>query len=220
MKLEYLEKKSVPQGGGDVERFREPLSLAEMENLSHRTFAQNTENKIVWAVQLYHNWWYQRCAKVNCDSHVKWASIDNLKQISKANLCFALSAFISEIKKKDGSEFPGSSLYQIIICIQFFVEKNGLKLKLLDHPDFVSLRFTLDNLMKERARAGLGRKQSADVITVEDEEKMWRDGILGDKKPEQLMHTVMYLLGLNLALRWGKNTESCARPVTILKLKF
>ncbi len=38
MKLEYLDKKNVAQGGGDCEkslseRFREPLSLAEMENL-------------------------------------------------------------------------------------------------------------------------------------------------------------------------------------------
>lgn len=211
MKLDYLEKKSITQGGGDVECFQEPLSLAEMENLSHQIFAQNTENKIAWAVQLYRNWWFQRCAKVDCDSRVKWASIDNLKQVSRANLCFALSAFIGEIKK-DGSEFPGPSLYQIIICIQFHVEKNGLKLKLLDHPDFVSLRFTLDNLMKECARAGLGRKQSADIISVDDEEKMWREGMLGDDKPEQLLHTVMYLLGLNLALHGGDEHRKLRAP--------
>ncbi len=141
MKVDYLDKKAVLQGSGDVQdyRFCEPLLLAEMENLSHHSFVQNTENKIAWAVQLYRNWWFQRCKKVDCDTHVKWSSIDNLKQISKSNFCFSLCAFIGEIKKKDGSEFPGSSLYQIIICIQFFAEKNGLKIKLLDHPDFVSL---------------------------------------------------------------------------------
>ncbi len=132
-------------GRSDEWHFREPLSLAEMENLSHRTFAANTEKKILWAVQLYRNWWYQRCAKVDCDSRIKWASIDNLGQVSRSNLAFALCAFISEVKKLDGSEFPGSSLYQIIICIQFHIEKNGMKVKLLDDPSFVKLRFTLDN---------------------------------------------------------------------------
>ncbi len=168
--------------------------------LSHRTFAPNTENKILWAVQLYRNWWFQCCAKVDCDSRIKWASLDNLKQVSKANLCFGLCSFISEIKKKDGKEFPGSSLYQIIICVQFHVEKNWLKWKLLDDQEFVALRFTLDNLMKERSCIGLGRKQSSDIISLDDEETMWRDGILGDENPEQLRDTVLYLLGLNLAL--------------------
>ncbi len=128
------------------------------------------------------------------------------------NFCFALSAFVSEIKKKDGSEFPGSTLYQIVICIQFFIEKNGLKLKLLDHLDFVPLRFTLDNLMKECTHAGLGRKKSADVITLDDEEKMWADGILGDESPEQLRDTVMYLLGLNLALHGGDKHRKLRCP--------
>ncbi len=221
MKLDYLDKKSVGQGSGDInkDRFHKPLSLVEIENLSHRSFAQNTENKIAWATQLYRNWWFQRCAKVNCDTRIKWSSIDNLKQISKTNFCFALCAFISEIKKKDRSEFPGSSLYQILICIQFFVEKNGLKLKLLDHPDFVPLRFTLDNLMKERSRAGLGRKKSADVISVEDEEKMWADGVLGDESPEQLRQLCIYWVSI-LLCAVEMSTASCALQGLILSLKL
>ncbi len=217
MKAEFKSKKTV--GRGDVEasaHFKEPLSLAEMENLSCQSFAQNTENKIMWAVELYRSWWRQRVVKPDCDSRIIWASIDNLKQVSKGNLCFALSAFIGEVKKQDLTEYPGSTLYQIILCIQFFCDKNGLKHKLLDDEAFVPLRFTLDNIMKERSRAGIGEKKSSDVITMTDEESMWAKGVLGDSSPEVLRDTLMYLLGINLALRGGKNIEHFVHLVSSL----
>ena len=209
MKACLASKKNI--GGGDVEdrnRFKEPMSLAEMENLSCRSFAQNIENKISWAVDLYRRWWSQRVHHPDCDSRIIWASIDNLKQVSKGNLAFAISAFIGEVKKQDFTEYPGSMLYQIVLCLQFFCEKNGLKHKLLDDREFIGLWYTLDNIMKERARSGLGLKKSSDVISMTDEDKMWLTGILGDTSPEVLRDTLMYLLGINLTLHGGD--EHCA----------
>ena len=37
-----------------------------------------------------------------------------------------------------------------------------------------------------------------------DEDILWHRGILGTENPEQLMHTVLYLVGLYCALRAGK----------------
>lgn len=52
---------------------------------------------------------------------------------------------------------------------------------------------------------GIGNtKKQAQVITVEVEERMWSYGILGDDTPEKLLNTLIYCLGLNLALRSGK----------------
>ncbi len=84
--------------------------------------------------------------------------LNNVRQVSKGNLAFSLCAFISEVKN-DGSEFPGATLYQIVICIQFFLQKHGINCKILDDADFVRLRFTLDNVMKQRVKAGLGLKK-------------------------------------------------------------
>ena len=69
------------------------------------------------------------------------------------------------------------------------------------------LYYTLDNIMKTHTTSGLGRKNSASVVTVDAEEKMWNEGILGKDTPKQLSDTILYLLGLNLALRGGK--EHC-----------
>ncbi len=145
-----------------------------------------------------------------------WGDLNNVSQVSKGNLAFSLCAFISEIKKVDGGEYPGATLYQIVICIQFFLQKNGLNWRLLDDPDFLRLRYTLDNVMKERAKQGLGQKKSAQVISVTDEEKMWSEGILGDSNPDQLRDTLMYLLSINLALRGGKNIGRSVVRGTIL----
>lgn len=82
----------------------------------------------------------------------------------------------------------------------------------MDDPDFVRLQFTLDNVMKAHAKQGLGQKKSAQIISVTDEEKMWNDGILGESNPDQLRDTVMYLLGINLALRGGEEHRSFRCP--------
>ncbi len=177
--------------GGDIEgmendRFRDPLSAADLDILKNRTFADNTEKKVSWAVNLFKKWWSQRVSKPGCDMRIMWGDLNNVKQISKGNLAFSLCAFISEVKKKDGTEFPGTTLYQIIVCIQFFLQKHGIDWKILDDTDFVCLCFTLDNVMKQRVKTGLGLKKSVQVISVMDEEHMWEQGVLGDSNPDQL----------------------------------
>ena len=42
------------------------------------------------------------------------------------------------------------------------------------------------------------------MITVEVEEKLWESGLLGDHTPQVLADTVLYLIGINFALRSGE----------------
>ena len=37
--------------------------------------------------------------------------------ITRESLIFAMSRFITEVKKVDGSEYPGKTLYDIVICV-------------------------------------------------------------------------------------------------------
>ena len=52
------------------------------------------------------------------------------------------------VKVKDGSEYPGCTLYQLVVSIQKYLFMHGLKWKLVE-GDFDDLRCTLDNLMKD-----------------------------------------------------------------------
>ncbi len=134
---------------GPEDRFKTLECPDRMEMLSHKNFAVNTENKISWATQLYSDWWYDRLKRPDCNPRIRWCNLKEVKLLNKANFSIAMCSFVSEVRKKDGSDYPGSSLRQLVLMIQFYLEKHGLCWKLLDDDEFFALRNTLDNLMKE-----------------------------------------------------------------------
>ena len=115
-------------------------------------------------------------------------------------LNYALSRFVREIKKQSGEEFPGKTLRELTLAIQMSLEKNGKVVKLLCDPAFSELKNTLDNMMKKRAKQGIGMKiKQAQEITLEEEETLWQKGILGSDTPKQLLRTLFYLVGVHFA---------------------
>ncbi len=185
-------------------RFRQPTSVDELRQLGRKTFSENTQKKYAWAVNLYRKWWEQWVAmKGSCETQILWSNIDNLDNLSKGSFCHALACFIAEVKKLDGSEYPGDTLYQIAVSLQFFLESKGFAWKLIDDKEFLMFKNTLDNTMKQRARDCVGKCEPTAHISLEQEEKMWADGVLGESCLDQLWDTLLYLLGLNFALRGG-----------------
>ena len=58
--------------------------------------------------------------------------------------------------------------------------------------------------MKERAANNIGMvKRQAEYINTKIEEDLWNKNILGEETPDQLRDIVVFMLGLNLALRAG-----------------
>ena len=127
-----------------------------------------------------------------------------LIEMTTDELCYSLTRFVLEVRKPDGQNYPSQTLYEMIISIQAYLATQGIELKLLKDERFLPLRNTLDTRMKELSEQGItAPRRQAEVITYEEEEKMWSDGILGEDTPKQLGNTVLYLLGLHLALRAG-----------------
>lgn len=59
--------------------------------------------------------------------------------------------------------------------------------------------------MKELSSRGLGLdKKKAEIITAEQEDIMWRKGILGRDRPAKILDTVLFQLGLHFSLRAGQ----------------
>ena len=72
--------------------------------------------------------------------------------------------------------------------------------------DFIELRNSVDNLMKQKAQNGIGTKvNKADIISQEEEEQLWSSGALGSDDPVTLIQTVFYQIGINFALRGGRD---------------
>ncbi len=194
-----------------MSRFK-PLSTDEvLRELSVKKFTPSTERKTNWAVLLYEEWRKQRIASVMPETQIVFADIRS-KILWADNFCYSLSAFLNEVKRSDSFEFGGKGLYSLVIMLQFFLEKQGLSWKLIDNPEFVRVRYTLDNLMKSRAADRVSITKSACPISFADEEKMWLNGSLGEDTPEKLHNTVMYLLGLSCALRGGQEHRNLRCP--------
>ena len=107
--------------------------------------------------------------------------------------------------KENCEEYPPNTVKEIIYCIQMRLNGNGIYWKLLEksYEIFAQLYYVLDNVMKDKTAKGLGKVQSATPISTEMEDHMWSMGVLGESNPTQLSHTLLYLLGVNLALRGG-----------------
>ena len=166
-------------------------------------FAIPTESKCRWAVRLFTYWQNFRNQQAETRPELDISPIRvGLLDMTKDELCFSLSRFICEIRKKNTKDYPAESLYDIIICIQLHLEMHGREFKLLDDPAFIQLKHTLDNTMKEHAKAGLTvKRRQAQPISRSEEEDMWSRGILGSESPSQLLETLVYVFGLNFALR-------------------
>ncbi len=130
-------------------RFKKPTELSALDELLKKTFSVNTNRKIDWAVGLFKSWRQHRLwTDVVEVFQIGWCNID-ADDLNAEHLSFCLCSFVNEVRHQDGKEFPGKSLYELVVLIQFYLERRGIFWKLIDGPEFKRVKFTLDNLMKE-----------------------------------------------------------------------
>ena len=170
-----------------------------MLSLKNKMFSPETMKKVEWAKHMFDDWKLFR----NSQEHLKTYEcyLDDISTLSQKAFCEAICRFLTKVKKIDGSEFPAKTLYEIVICLQFWIETKGLSWKLISDKEFSDVKFTLDNLMKARTAAGIGVSvRKAEALSVDQEELLWCSGVLGTQNPEILLHTLIYLVGLHCTL--------------------
>ena len=157
--------------------------------LENKQFAPESKRKMKWAVNLYSDWRRARLSRIGVSDEIIKANLDNLHSFSQ-------SRFITEVRRLDGKDYPPNTLREIIICIQMFLHENCILWKLLDGQAFSKLRNVVDNTMKQRHSMGMGVRESSEVISLSHEDKLFGDAILGENTPEQLLNTVIYMIGM------------------------
>lgn len=162
----------------------------------------NTFKKRKWAINLLRAWMVE---KTKC-STVKDVEIENyLLQDLNQLIC----RFILDAKDKAGNPFKPKTLFEIVLCIQQFInEKRAMRglsnIHFLKDPQFFTIKQILDGEMKRRTREGLHTSTvSKDYITTKMECLLWEQNILGCNNPQQLIWTIFYLVGVNFGLRGG-----------------
>ena len=151
----------------------------------------------------YTEWRDARLSNGPFDQNILDANLNDLKNINVKNFEYIMCRFIPEVTKTKGDgPYSGKTLYQMVVAIQKFLQLNKIKWTLMYSEEFKELRNVLDNVMKEHCSDNVGNvKKQADLISYEYEETMWQKGILGEDTPNKLRSTILFLLGINLALR-------------------
>ena len=164
-----------------------------------------------WVTKMYRDWRSYRHSLPNMDFIT--CDLDDKATITKESLIFAMCRFLTEVRKVDESDFPGKTLHEILICVQFHLETIGFGYKILNDENFKDVKFTLGNVMKLRTLHGLGGDaKQADILTTSYEDYLWSVGLLGYHDPEVLLNTVVLVLGKGFSLRAGKEHRSLRRP--------
>lgn len=188
-----------------IDRFLKPLNQQDLDDLIRSGLSKKTESKSKWALNLFASWQQERKKKQPNTDVYMYKNIMNM-QDDEIDKC--LSYFVAEVRNKSGLDYKPNTLYEIICAIQHIMRKEGRFVSFLDDKKFQGLRTVLDSEMKELSSRGLGLdKKKAEIITAEQEDIMWRKGILGRDNPAKLLDTVLFQLGLHFALRAWPGTS-------------
>ena len=128
-----------------------------------------------------------------------------MKDLDRDSFAEALCYFIPKVTKVKGEGvYPAKTLYPLVMALKKYLNVNRIPWKLIDDPHFEDVKNVLDNVMKQCTESNVGTvKRQAELITFDQENDLWRDGYLGEDSPDKLRDTVLFLLGVNLALRAG-----------------
>ena len=190
------------------------MSSQKIRDLKQVKLKARTASKVNWAVTAYNDWRFLRLENAYNESIFN-ANLSNLADLEEVSFCESLCHFIPEVSKSKGEGlYPAKTLYQLIVAIQMHLNVNKIAWKLIDGAAFENVKIVLDNVMKQRTELNVGTvKKQAELITYAQENILWKEGHLGEQNPDQLRETVLYLLGVNLALRAGDEHYLLRREV-------
>ena len=180
--------------------------MQKLDLLKRKQLKQRTLSKVKWAVRAFQEWHGVRLGdKSNVDECIVKANLSDLDNLKEDDLQQVLCMFIPEVTKvKDGGDYPGKTLYEMIIVIQKYLNENQIGWKLIDGADFVNVKTVLDNTMKERVQANIGMVvKQAQFMSTDFETSLWNQGVLGEDNPDKLRATVLFLIGINCGMRAG-----------------
>ncbi|XP_065184450.1 uncharacterized protein LOC135815134 isoform X1 [Sycon ciliatum] len=157
--------------------------------------SKNTVRNTRWGVNGFETW---RAAAENQDR-----KIPSLYQATKAELDYHLPKFINEARRRDGAPYPANTLYQVMCSIQRELRSSRADCALVCFVDFKQpcrdfprTVAALEAKMKSLTQEGYGDStRPADVLTIEDERRLWEKGIFSAESAGSLLHTVFYYVG-------------------------
>ena len=185
-------------------RFGAKTSESEMSTLSKEFVPQATRDNTSWALNNFNDWKQWRNERDRENSVPE----DLLVSGTATELNEWLSRFVTETRKKDGTQFPTASVNLLLAGLKRHMKEMNLRaIDILSEsdPNFCGLRSVRDNIARKRRSEGIGAVvKHASIISLEEEERLWEECVLGTTSPKALLNAVFFMNGKVLCLRGGR----------------
>ena len=138
-------------------------------------------------------------------------------------MVFFLTRAVAEVRKEDGKEYPGNTIYEILSSIQIYLRVEGKRnITLIDKTSrvFRNLNSALNFVMKEKARQGFGVEVTqAHFISEEQKNYLWEQVLLRSSNGCLLRDTLVYVFGIQFSLRAGQEHINLRSKNSLLSLQ-
>ena len=198
----YRNSKAEDKAASLSARYGLPLSEPQLEQLRINGIPEKTRVQTEWGVRVWKDWASERNSKsaMLASIPIDFVEAARIEQL-EAYLCY----FVTEIRRKNGQEYPPQSLYQLCCSLQRAAHLAGSSsFNLFEDPMLQKFQLTLDAEMKRLSSKGKGVKKQTQPITCEEEKRLWQLGLLGDHSAQALVDTMVFQMSLYFALRSGQ----------------
>ena len=163
----------------------------------------NTSRSTKWALKVYQLW-----CEVNNQRHpTECVPEDLLTTCDPVLLNKHLSRFAVEARKTNGDHYPPSTIHQLLCgLLRHARDQSPGCPNFLDkqYSRFKHLQGTLDALFHKLHSDGIGvQTKHTEILTKDDEEKLWTSGIMGMATPRALQNAAFFVAGKMFSLRGG-----------------
>ena len=148
-----------------------------------------TQDQNKWAANNWSEWAQYRLESPGVETEEKENKLQaDFCTMSIQALNFWPGKFVLEVRRKDGRPYSPDTLYQICCALLCLLrEADRADVNILADPAFCHFRVTIDARMKELRSSGKFQVKQSQVISEEQEDSLWRQGLLKDKHSQQLL---------------------------------
>lgn len=131
------------------------LDEQSLFDLGKRVYSANTTRRIQQVLKTFCDWRTERNRRVPSSSNggVPMKLVEDYS-VEEMNKWF--SAFLAEMRKVDGGYYKARVVFETAIVLQMHMRACGKTYKFFSDPQFMPLRNTVDAVMKDLQKLGLG----------------------------------------------------------------
>jgi hypothetical protein len=181
------------------ERFEKRTSSTEIRDLIHSSIPDKTQKNTSWALRVWKDWAaYRRCNLAE-DEHAEL--LEDFVLMKESDQAFWLCRFVCEVNRRDKKPYPPNTVYQLVCGLMRGLnwkrrDEGKPEVNFFENAEYSLLKATLDSRMKQLQSSGAFQTRKAEPISVDCEDILWKNGLLGDHSPQVLIDTLVFYIGM------------------------